>query len=85
MPYIKQAEREALQPILNAVKGVELYAYSAGCYNYLITKILLTMEPECYNDYNEIIGILENVKLEMYRRMVAPYEDEKIKKNGDVY
>jgi hypothetical protein len=35
--------------------------------------------------YNDVIGALECCKLELYRRMVAPYENTKIKENGDVY
>lgn len=38
-----------------------------------------------YTSYNAAIGALECCKLEFYRRMVAPYEDLKIKENGDVY
>ena len=41
--------------------------------------------PLCYSDYNEVVGLLESVKLEFYRRMVANYEDSKIIVNGDVY
>ena len=38
-----------------------------------------------YSVMNEIVGALECAKLEMYRRIYAPYEDEKIEANGDVY
>jgi len=31
------------------------------------------------------MGALEGAKLELYRRKVAIYEEEKIKENGDVY
>ena len=34
---------------------------------------------------NAIIGALECAKLELYRRVAAPYEDDKIIENGDVY
>ena len=39
---------------------------------------------KCYQTFNDVTGALENAKLEIYRRMVAPYEDEKIVENGDV-
>ena len=32
-----------------------------------------------------LIGVLECAKLELYRRVAAPYEDDKIDENGDVY
>jgi hypothetical protein len=34
--------------------------------------------------YNDAIGALEGAKLELYRRYVSAYEDDKIKENGDV-
>jgi hypothetical protein len=38
-----------------------------------------------YQNINELIGVLECAKLELYRRVASPYEDEKIQSNGDVY
>jgi hypothetical protein len=38
-----------------------------------------------YAHLNEAIGVLECAKLELYRRVAAPYEDEKITESGDVY
>ncbi len=35
--------------------------------------------------FNAVVGALECAKLELYRRMVAPYENGKIAENGDVY
>jgi hypothetical protein len=32
-----------------------------------------------------VCGVLINVLLEYYRRWAAPYEDDKIAENGDVY
>jgi len=32
-----------------------------------------------------VTGVLECAKLELYRRIAAPYEDTKIEENGDVY
>lgn len=33
----------------------------------------------------DVLGTLECVKLEFYRRVVAPYEDKKCAENGDAY
>jgi hypothetical protein len=38
-----------------------------------------------YQDINDIIGAVEAAKLEFMRRVVNPYEDTKIKENGDCY
>jgi hypothetical protein len=38
-----------------------------------------------YANVNEMIGALECCKLELYRILIAPYEDVKIDENGGVY
>jgi hypothetical protein len=38
-----------------------------------------------YKNINQAIGALECAKLELYRRVAAPYEDKKALINGDVY
>lgn len=80
MPYITQGQRETI-----AVIG--LAGASAGDLNYVITqKVLEFLGPlPTYGLFNAAIGALECAKLELYRRMVTPYEDRKIEENGDVY
>jgi len=84
MPYIKQYEREMIDDLLLLPWEIEP-PLTSGQLNYLITKVLLETKPKRYADYNNLIGVLECVKLEMYRQAVAPYEDKKRKENGDVY
>ena len=79
MPYITKTRREDLWDQVGASQ------HTPGELNYLITTMLLAQKPASYGAYNELIGVLECVKLEFYRRAVAAYEDEKIKENGDVY
>lgn len=38
-----------------------------------------------YSTFNDIIGALEAAKIEFYDRIVRPYEDKAIKRNGDIY
>jgi broad-specificity NMP kinase len=38
-----------------------------------------------YTNVNSVMGVLSCVSAELYRRLAAPYEDRKIKENGDVY
>lgn len=84
MPYIKKEDRYRWE---HALKGIALQPpRDAGELNYLITRlthIFLGTEYK-YQDLNDAIGALEGAKLELYRRYVAPYEDQKIKENGDV-
>lgn len=80
MPYIMQEDRDKLD--LGAADPT-----TPGELNYLVTMMALRYlgrRPN-YQRFNDVIGALEAAKLELYRRMVAPYEDEKIKANGDVY
>jgi hypothetical protein len=56
--------------------------------NYLITSELdnyLMIHGHSYRTMNDILGALEGAKLEFYRRVVVPYEEEKRIENGDVY
>lgn len=80
MPYITEDARGAIQ------QG--LPAETAGDLNYLLTilvKDYLDRKGKNYQNINEVIGVLECAKLELYRRVASPYEDSKIEENGDVY
>ena len=67
-------------------RGKQGWPCNPGTLNYIITKVVhwyLGDNPN-YERYNAAIGVLECAKLELYRRKVSPYEDEKINENGDV-
>lgn len=69
-------------------KLIELRPMTAGELNYCITRICINfrnIHGLKYKTLNDIIGALECAKQEFYRRIVSPYEDEKIKENGDVF
>ena len=86
MPYIKQERREEMRAI--GASGHHPTMQVAGELNFEITvKINKYLETHdlCYQTINDIVGALEGAKLEFYRRVVAPYEDQKILENGDVY
>ena len=85
MPYIIQELRDKYLNILEDIqnKGIE----NVGTLNYLVTMICgiyLTEQGERYKTYNDIVGTLECAKLELYRRLIAPYEDKAIERNGDL-
>ena len=89
MPYIKASKREALDDIVETIhhlpNNVQL---KAGDLNYLITilcKSVLDFDGWNYTNINSVVGVLECVKLELYRRKAGPYEDEKAQENGDLY
>ncbi len=80
MPYIVQERR---QPV------IQDGPITAGELNFIISDVIdnyiLDNEGVSYNRINEVIGVLECAKLELYRRIAAPYEDKKKEENGDVY
>ena len=87
MPYIKREDRGKYNGyIRNITNIISRYTSRAkyGQLNYIITKILLGTNPERYDDYNSLIGVLECAKLELYRRQIAIYEEEKIVENGEI-
>jgi hypothetical protein len=81
MPYIKQGVRDQLDAGLRE-------PVNSGELNYVITRLCaryLGGIGFSYTQVNDVVGALECAKLELYRRMAAPYEDYKKKQNGDVY
>ena len=88
MPYIIRKDRGLyngyIKNITNILNRQKKLVGISGQLNYIITKILLGTEPKRYNDYNTLIGVLECAKLELYRKKIAIYEEEKIVENGDI-
>ncbi len=91
MPYIKEEDRKQIDELTDLATTPFMIGWqltSAGEINYIITQILrgyLDKKGVRYSNINEVIGAVECAKLEIYRRLAAPYEDRKIKENGDVY
>ena len=79
MPYIKNENK------FHAMSSPS----TSGELNYKITETIIDYLEErgglVYSNLNEVVGALECAKLELYRRVILPYEDTKIKENGDVY
>ncbi len=88
MPYITQQERGRLDPLLQPLL-YQLATADRGVFgrlNYVITRLIAyvwRVEPS-YFRAAALSGVLTNVAAEFYRRAVTPYEDQKIKANGDV-
>lgn len=81
MPYIKQEQRDEIH------KQHYMFPRNAGELNFVISRLIDWYVPinKNYDKINEVIGVLECAKLELYRRIAAPYEDRKCQENGDVY
>ena len=91
MPYIiEETRQDYYEDGLDNVANLLIQADDddlPGELNFVIThlvKRIMQIKGERYRRYNAIIGALECCKLELYRRMVGPYEDKAIERNGDV-
>ena len=90
MPYIRQYERDQLDPHITALLdalGAVRSSSMAGYLNYAITRLVLgtLLNEPSYLQIATATGVLENVKQELYRKLAAPYEDDKAKTNGEVF
>ena len=84
MPYIQEEVREALDSHIDRLADA---LDNEGECNYAISRLLcmshkIDVAPK-YSKINKIVGILECIKLEFYRRL-SLYEQAKIEENGDV-
>ncbi len=87
MPYIKADQRPAIdelvKPLIDHLKSIPLEDQD-GSLNYAVTKIIKNVYPQKYFHFNRALGVLTAIIQELYRKIVGPYEDTKIKENGDV-
>ena len=89
MPYIKKEDREKFNQDFEGMSldGVAEMIGTEGELNYVITVIChgyIKKHGKSYGTLNAVHGVLSCCDSELYRRVTAPYEDEKIKENGDV-
>lgn len=91
MPYIQQSQRVHLDSTINelankikqlCVKDTDF----AGILNYSVSKLILLIIPEIkYWSIALVSGVLSNISSEFYRRIGIPYEEKKVKENGDIF
>jgi broad-specificity NMP kinase len=82
MPYIKQMRRQQLDRKLD-----NLYIADVGSLNYVIMRLLnnyCEINTIKYGTVNDIMGVLECIKQEFYRRVAVGFETTKINENGDI-
>jgi hypothetical protein len=76
MPYIAPAFRK--KPVVLAGPGDLSYAVSQLIVQYLENR-------KDFQHMNDAVGVLTTLSGEFQRRVMFPYEDKKIIKNGDVF
>lgn len=94
MPYIVQESRDVLDQEIDKLSQLVNHKTPSGVVNlegninYTVTKLLKNVYTKDgrlnYDKVNRIVGVLECIKLEFYRKVAAPYEDQKEFENGEV-
>ena len=82
MPYIKQDRRDVLDQIVDAMDIANVKA--DGDLNYILYAFCKRYIPLNYNSIKNFNGELSQCATEIERRLLGPYEDDKIRINGDV-
>ncbi len=90
MPYLTDDARAKIDDHINDIIDVLINTDVSvpGGLNYAICRVadgVIAAKGESYSLYNTLLGSVEAAKLEIYRRMVAPYEDAKSYQNGEVF
>ncbi len=84
MPYISQERRAVFDAALENI-GAELE--SGGEINYCVYRLCLMYLQRKGMSYTQSMvpfSALGAAQMELYRRVIAPYEESKIQENGDV-
>ena len=90
MPYLEQEDKKKFDPhfagALTYLQKLDIKDF-VGHLNYMVFKTVkfwIKRNGKKYFIFAAVIGTMICCVLEIYRRLVAPYEDKKIKENGDV-
>lgn len=84
MPYIKP---ELRGPIDECVDEVIHHVNGPGDLNYCISRTILELifrDGSNYSSFSKYLAVLHDVDHELRRRFMDPYEDKKMKENGDI-
>ena len=88
MPYIARKDRPQYQEILSSLADMipQDRMQRPGHINYIVSLLIEKVYGKelRYADHNEVVGVLNCIALEFYRRKTAPYEDLKIVEEGDL-
>ena len=86
MPYIPEERRPRFK---EPAMRLGMLCENKGDLNYTICMLIWSWVnrkgPPKYNDHDDVIGVLTDVRDEYKRRKMNPYEDLKITENGDIW
>ena len=83
MPYISKDDRDRMQE-----NEGDLNIHSKGVLNYAISSLLvhyILQHGKSYQSLSDCIAACDDAKEEFRRRVMNPYEDRAIERNGDTY
>jgi len=80
MPYIKHTERDWARGNITAPEGDFAYHLTLDYLKWLDTK-----GKRRFKHFASLVGIVILSLLELWWRVIRPYEDKKKKENGDVF
>lgn len=87
MPYIDAKARpkldELMNPLIDYIMALPLEQQDAFV-DYVLTRVVKSIYPPPFFNFNRAVGVLNSVLLEFYRAEIGTYEDEKIRENGEV-
>ena len=78
MPYISPENQKEFDALISEIGKADIK--TAGELNFLFTKLavkFIATNGLRYQQMNDVVGALEGAKAEFYRRVVAPYENQK--------
>ena len=84
MPYIDKKSRDRINKDLD-IEHLDGLIITEGDLNYVITRLchlFIKRIGRKYSTLNTVVGVLECAKNELYRKIIAPYEEIKENENG---
>lgn len=78
MPYISPDNQNEFAALVKEISAADIK--TAGELNFLFTKLavqFIATNGLRYQQMNDVMGAFEGAKMEFYRRVVAPYENQK--------
>ncbi len=84
MPYITRDRRKVFD---KALAELASEVNNEGELNYCIYKLSMLIAERIGHSYSNLSmcsSAMEHAKLEWYRKVLGPYEDVKIRQNGDI-
>ncbi len=82
MPYIKIESRPVMDRVIETMRKVGVKV--DGDLNYILFAFCKKNIVPSYNNYKNFCGELRQCATEIERKLLAPYEDEKIIENGEI-